>query len=338
VSKQYGKVLVVDVGTGSVRAVVVRADGSFGGSHDRELLPDSPADGLVQFDATVLGETCLELARAALAADGPVDAVGISNQRMTVAGSRDRRARGPGPAGDLAIGAPHPAGRRRPSAQSVGDQGPVAPRSARRRSRGRLCFGTVDTWVAWTLSGGAVHVTDATNARSPACRPATRQGGTRPRSTGSAFRRDDAGARRHRRDGRRRPRSRCAADPALAVISKPPRRPGCVRRGDAKITFGTGGMLDLVLDEAPPRHAARNEHGTFPIVAWRHAGSTTWGAEAVMLAAGTNVQWLRDDLGLIASSDESHDIAASCTDTGGGVFVPAPTPRPRSRGFASTAG
>ena len=36
---------------------------------------------------------------------------------------------------------------------------------------------------------------------------------------------------------------------------------GCVRRGDAKITFGTGGMLDLVLDEAPPRHAARNEHG-----------------------------------------------------------------------------
>ncbi|MDQ1481276.1 MAG: glycerol kinase, partial [Actinomycetota bacterium] len=85
-----------------------------------------------------------------------------------------------------------------------------------------------------------------------------------------------------------------------------------------------GGMLDLVLDEAPPRHAARNEHGTFPIVAWRHAGRTTWGAEAVMLAAGTNVQWLRDDLGLIASSDESHEIAAACTDTGGVVFVPAP--------------
>jgi glycerol kinase len=99
---------------------------------------------------------------------------------------------------------------------------------------------------------------------------------------------------------------------------------GCVRRGDAKITFGTGGMLDLVLDEQPPRHAARNEHGTFPIVAWRHAGRTTWGAEAVMLAAGANVQWLRDDLGLIASSDESHEIAASCADTGGVVFVPAP--------------
>src|SRR4029079_7619761 len=75
---------------------------------------------------------------------------------------------------------------------------------------------------------------------------------------------------------------------------------------------------------APPRHAARNQHGTFPIVAWRHAGRTTWGVEAVMLAAGTNVQWLRDDLGLIATSDESHELAASCDDTGGVVFVPAP--------------
>ena len=73
--------LVVDVGTSSVRAAVVRSDGSFAGSHDRELLPESPADGLVQFDAVQLAETCLDLARAALAADGPVDAVGISDQR-----------------------------------------------------------------------------------------------------------------------------------------------------------------------------------------------------------------------------------------------------------------
>ena len=99
---------------------------------------------------------------------------------------------------------------------------------------------------------------------------------------------------------------------------------GCVRRGDAKITFGTGGMLDVVLDETPPAFAQRSEHGAFPIVAWRHGGRCTWGVEAVMLAAGTNVQWLRDDLGIIASSDESHAVAASCADSGGVVFVPAP--------------
>ncbi len=76
---------------------------------------------------------------------------------------------------------------------------------------------------------------------------------------------------------------------------------GCVRPGDAKITFGTGGMLDLVLGEQPPAFDQRGPAGTFPIVAWRRKNVTSWGLEAIMLAAGTNVQWLRDDLGLIAT-------------------------------------
>jgi len=329
-----GKVLVVDVGTSSVRAVVVRADGSFGGSHDRELLPDSPADGLVQFDATVLGETCLELARAALASDGPVDAVGISNQRgSTVVWDRATGVPvGPGLGWqDLrTIGACltlRAAGVRvGPNQSATKVQWLLDQLDDRSRAAG-LCFGTVDTWVAWTLSGGAVHVTDPTNAAITGMQ------------TGDASAWDEAVL-----DQLGVPLAMMPAlvdtagivGPASALPGAPPIAAlagdqqaslvgqGCVRRGDAKITFGTGGMLDLVLDEAPPRHAARNEHGTFPIVAWRHAGRTTWGAEAVMLAAGTNVQWLRDDLGLIASSDESHDIAASCTDTGGVVFVPAP--------------
>jgi glycerol kinase len=99
---------------------------------------------------------------------------------------------------------------------------------------------------------------------------------------------------------------------------------GCVRAGDAKITFGTGGMLDVVIGGDPPPFASRGKAGTFPIIAWRHRDETTWGIEAIMLAAGTNVQWLRDDLGIIASSDASHEIAAQCDDSGGVVFVPAP--------------
>jgi glycerol kinase len=50
----------------------------------------------------------------------------------------------------------------------------------------------------------------------------------------------------------------------------------------------------------------------------------TWGIEAIMLAAGTNVQWLRDDLGIIATAAESHDLASQCADTGGVMYVPAP--------------
>ena len=98
---------------------------------------------------------------------------------------------------------------------------------------------------------------------------------------------------------------------------------GCVRVGDAKITFGTGGMLDLVLGDEPPSFDARGKAGTFPIVAWRRGGKYAWGIEAIMLAAGTNVQWLRDDLGLISSSAESHEVAAACADTGGVMYVPA---------------
>src|SRR4029453_17473291 len=77
---------------------------------------------------------------------------------------------------------------------------------------------------------------------------------------------------------------------------------GCTRPGLAKITFGTGGMLDQCVGPDRPRFEHRGAGGCFPIVAWRRAGRTTWGIEAVMLSAGTNVEWLRDDLGVIASS------------------------------------
>ena len=94
----------------------------------------------------------------------------------------------------------------------------------------------------------------------------------------------------------------------------------CVRPGDAKITFGTGGMLDLNVGAALPTGGF---HGTFPIAAWRIEDEITWGIESAMLAAGTNVQWLRDGLGLVATSAETHEVASACTDTGGVVYVPA---------------
>ena len=96
-----------------------------------------------------------------------------------------------------------------------------------------------------------------------------------------------------------------------------------MRPGLAKITFGTGGMLDLHLGEERPRFERQGDGGCFPIVAWRRGGTTTWGVEAVMLSAGTNVEWLRDDLGIIATAAESHDVASRCETTDGVVYVPA---------------
>jgi glycerol kinase len=94
-----------------------------------------------------------------------------------------------------------------------------------------------------------------------------------------------------------------------------------VHRGDAKITFGTGGMLDVVL--GPDRPGGDRGGGTFPIVTRRRAGRDVWGLEAVMLSAGTAVDWLRDDLGLIPDVAASNTVAAQCADSGDVWFVPA---------------
>src|SRR3546814_19644562 len=76
-------ILVIDVGTSSVRAAVVRPDASIAAEHREALLPSSPAPGLVELDPVELASKVTELASAALAAAGPVDAVGIANPRAS---------------------------------------------------------------------------------------------------------------------------------------------------------------------------------------------------------------------------------------------------------------
>ena len=92
---------------------------------------------------------------------------------------------------------------------------------------------------------------------------------------------------------------------------------GCTLPGLAKATFGTGGMLDQCVGPAGGAVAtSRGEAGTFPIVAFRVDGQATWGTEAVMLSAGTCIEWLRDDLGIIATAKESETVAAQCATIG----------------------
>jgi glycerol kinase len=98
---------------------------------------------------------------------------------------------------------------------------------------------------------------------------------------------------------------------------------GCTRPGLAKATFGTGAMLDVCVGETRPAFATRADGGCFPIIAWQRHGQLTWGVEAIMLAAGTAVDWLVDDLQVIATAAESEAVAARCEDTDGVVAVPA---------------
>ncbi|HUR23012.1 MAG TPA: FGGY-family carbohydrate kinase, partial [Acidimicrobiales bacterium] len=189
-----------------------------------------------------------------------------------------------------------------------------------------LCFGTVDTWVAWTLSGGAVHVTDLSNA-----------------GVTGLMRLDGAGWDEAVLDTLRIPPavmpeivdSSAVVGEAVALSGRPPLAgmagdqqasligQGCTRAGLAKMTFGTGGMLDLCLGPDRPAFEQRGPHGTFPIVGWRRQGRVTWGIEAFMLTAGQAVEWLRDDLGIIADAGASEAVASGCESTGGVWFVPA---------------
>ena len=98
---------------------------------------------------------------------------------------------------------------------------------------------------------------------------------------------------------------------------------GCVEPGMAKITFGTGGMLDVCIGHERPGAAERSPDGTFPVVAWSHDARLVYGAEAIMLSAGTNVDWLVDDMQLIEAPAASHEVASQVDDTGGVTYVPA---------------
>jgi glycerol kinase len=324
--------LVVDVGTSGLRAAIVRADRSVDHVDHRPFPPATPFPGLVEVDATELGRLVRDVADGVLAAAGPVDAVGITNQRATTI------------VWDRATGEPVGPGlgwqdlRTIVECLTLAGQGlRFAPNQSatklawlldtydKDRTRD-LCFGTVDTWVAWVLSDGALHVTDRSNAAIT--------GLLRP--DGSDW--DD-----HVLDGLRVPRAMLPAlvdssgvvGPATALAGAPPiaglagdqqaslMGQGGVVPGRAKATFGTGGMLDLCTGPEAPATAARGKAGTFPIVAWSIGGRITWGVEAIMLTAGANIDWLVEDLGVLVSAAESHEVAQRCTDTGGVVYVPA---------------
>jgi glycerol kinase len=327
-----GSILVVDVGTSGVRGAVVRPDASVGSVQHRQVLPSSPAPGLVEFGAAAMADAALDVARAALAEGGAVAAVGVSNQRAsTVVWERSTgKPVGPGLGWqDLrTVGAClvwQAQGLRFAPNESATKLAYLLDEADPERTRD-LCFGTVDTWIAWHLSGGALHVTDVSNAAVTGL----------IRGDGSAW---DAAVLESLRvpdsvmpalvdtSGIIGLASALPGEPPLAALAGDQQASlvgqGCVHPGMAKITFGTGGMLDMCIGRDRPAFDRQGKHGTFPIVAWRHDGELVWGVEAVMLAAGTNVEWLRDDLGLIATAEESHDVAAACETADGVMYVPA---------------
>ncbi|MFM7068149.1 MAG: FGGY family carbohydrate kinase [Actinomycetes bacterium] len=325
-------VLVIDGGTSSVRAAIVHPDATLSHEVRTATLPESPFPGLVEFDAAAYAHAALSCAQQVLDAHGPVDAVGISTQRASVV------------VWDRATGVPVAPAQGWQDLRTVGDCLVLAAEGIRLapnqsatkiasildavdpdRTRD-LCAGTVDSWLIWNLTNGEHHVSDLSNAAVWGLLDGTTQHFSaavldRLRIPTAALPRivDSTGA----------------IGPATALPGAPPIcgvagdqqasmiGQGCTVHGLAKITFGTGGMLDVNLGGQAPPTAVRGNAGTFPIVCWRQDGAPTWGAEGIMLSAGTNVEWLRDDLGIIDTAEASETLAVSVADTDGVVYVPA---------------
>ena len=188
-----------------------------------------------------------------------------------------------------------------------------------RAERGELCFGTVDSWLIWKLTGGAVHATDITNASrtlllnihtgswdEELCELLEIPLGVLPevRSCSEVLGKSAEGI----------PISGVAGDQHAALFGQ-----ACFQEGMAKNTYGTGCFLLMNTGEVP----VKSENNLLTTVAWEVGGKREYALEGSVFVGGAVVQWLRDGLGMIQSSAECDEVAREVDDNGGLYLVPA---------------
>jgi len=194
-----------------------------------------------------------------------------------------------------------------------------------RAERGELAFGTVDSWLAWKLTGGRAHVTDASNASrtllldisevawdSELLEAMSVPADLLPRIVPSAGVVGETVAQDPIPSGL--PIAGIIGDQQAALFGQ-----GCFAPGQAKSTYGTGCFL-LMQTGAERPHPRQ---GILATIAWQIGDTTSYALEGSVFIAGAAVQWLRDELGIIGSACDTESLARSVPDTGGVTFVPA---------------
>jgi len=341
-------ILAIDQGTTSSRAILFDRAGSIKAVAQRELTQYYPKPGWVEHDpneiwATQVGVVAEAIAAAAIRASD-IAGIGITNQRETTI------------VWDRQTGIPiHPAivwqdRRTAEYCEELKNEGRAefiqsktglaldayfsatklkwildrVPGARAQAVAGRLVFGTVDTWLAWKLSGGALHVTDASNASRTMLYNIHKNGwdaelldlfdipeSLLPQVKGSS---EIYGETARNLLAAAIPIAGIAGDQQAALFGQV-----CVRPGMVKHTYGTGGFMVLNTGET----AVVSRHHLLTTIAWRLNGKTTYALEGSIFIAGAVVQWLRDGLGLIRSSGEIEALAQSVPDNGGVYLVPA---------------
>jgi len=339
-------VLALDQGTTSSRAIVFDHAGTIRGAAQKEFRQIFPQPGWVEHDPTEIWATQSGVVTEALVSAGigarDLAALGITNQRETtllwerasgkpVANAivwQDRRTAAT--CDKLRAAGHEPLFRHKTGlvldAYFSGTKlkwllDNVA--GARERAlRGELAFGTVDSWLIWNLTGGAVHVTDASNASRTLLFDIHRGDWDDellalldvPRAVLPAVVASSGVCGNATIAGARVPIAGIAGDQQAALFGQ-----ACLERGMAKNTYGTGCFLLLNTGAG----AVPSSHHLVSTIAWKREDRIDYALEGSVFIAGAVVQWLRDGLKIIRLAAEVERLAASVPDNGGVYLVPA---------------
>ena len=337
-------ILVIDEGTTSTRAVLFAADGTAVDSCQRPLTQHYPQAGLVEHDAEEIWNLTLACAQEMVATAGGADqiaSIGITNQRETVV-FWDRRTGKP-----LAPAIVWQDRRTADMCAAMKDQGEEPVVQAKtgllldpyfsgskigwalenwpqlKEAGANLAVGTVESYLVYRLTGGS-HITDASNAARTALM-AIGSGGwddglmdlfgvprdILPEITDCA---GDLGTTLPEHFGGAIRICGMAGDQQAATIGQ-----GCFAVGQTKATFGTGAFV-LTQTGTTLR---QSRHRLLSTILYQLNGERHYALEGSVFVAGSLVQWLRDDLGLISHAAETEPLARSVPDNGGVYLVPA---------------
>ena len=199
------------------------------------------------------------------------------------------------------------------------------PEAREKMQQGRLMAGTLDAWILWKMSGGKAHMTDASTAsRTLLYNLESSQWDDDLLAVFDLDRNilpeihDSAGLYCYTDPdcfmGAKVPVSAVLVDQQASVVGQ-----GCVEQGSIKVTYGTGCWMQMNTGCS----TVVSDHGLLPTVAWRLAGKSTFALDGGVYITGGATKWLKDGLGIIASPDETDQIAQSAETNGGVYFVPA---------------
>ena len=340
--------LALDQGTTSSRALVFDETGRVIATAQEEFAQGYPQPGWVEHDPEVIWATVLSTARKAMnaaeAQGWAIEAIGVTNQReTTLVWDRETGQ----PIHNAIVWQDRRTAKTCADLRAEGAEALVRDRAglvldpyfsasklayildsvsgARAKAEaGKLAFGTVDSFLIWRLTGGRVHITDATNASRTSLyalqaadwdeellRLFNVPRAVLPDIVDSAGRYGETDASVL---GRAIPICGAAGDQQAAALGQ-----ACLHPGEVKSTYGTGAFLLVNTGDTP----VRSENRLLATTAWRLNGQSAFALEGSILSAGATVQWLRDGLGMIARSSEIEALAQSADPECGVYLVPA---------------